>query len=280
MTAKEFHNQMRTTGAYVTPAEIRPARAAKAGFITTWRYHWGVFRFLWRGSRLAHHGAFDSAAWMDVAFGIMQVAEKLGTVVTFENFAPCAAVPGPVVYAANHMSELETYVLPAALMAYSKDGVGIVLKGSLRNYPVFGVTCRAINPIVVSRHNAREDLRQVLEQGKAQLAAGRSVLLFPQGTRSAVFNPAQFNSLATKLAQAAGVPLVPVALRTDMVGLGKVVRDFGVVDPERPVFFAAGNPIPAKTPAREMRQQCVEFITARLTAWGAPVAKAVEKTEA
>ena len=73
-------------------------------------------------------------------------------------------------------------------------------------------------------------------------------------------------------AEQAQVPLVPIALQTDFAGLGRWIKDFGPVDPGRPVRFAAGAPIPAGTPSRAMQQQCVACIGEKLAAWGlAPV---------
>jgi 1-acyl-sn-glycerol-3-phosphate acyltransferase len=267
MTVLEFQEQLRTTGCYSTPA---PARQAPLHLATTWRFHVSVMsQFIISGFH-AHIGRFDTAAMARRSFRIMRSAEKLGAVVTFEGFLPRAVYGGPVVYAANHMSMLETMLLPEALSAFTP--LAIVLKESLLHYPGLGPALRALKPIVVSRHDARADLKAVLDQGRARLAAGVSVLIFPQSTRMTVFQPTAFNSLATKLAQAAQVPLTPIALRTDFVGLGRWLKDFGAIDVRRPVRFVAGAPIPPTTPPRVMQQQCVAFIATQLAQWGMPVA--------
>lgn len=269
MTLAEFHQTLRDTGRYETPLRARPAAA---GMLTAWRFHTDVMFQLATSGWHAWQGRFDQTAMAGRSFDILRAAEGLGAVATFEEFGPRAAFAGPVVYAANHMSMLETMLLPGVLTAFGP--LAIVLKESLLRYPCLGSALRAIEPIVVSRHNARADLQAVLEQGCAKLAAGTSVLLFPQATRSPVFQPAYFNSLATKLARAAEVPLAPIALQTDFAGLGKWIKDFGPVDPSRPIRFAAGPLIPPGTPARLAQQQCVAFIAARLAAWGLPTASA------
>jgi 1-acyl-sn-glycerol-3-phosphate acyltransferase len=61
--------------------------------------------------------------------------------------------------------------------------LAIVLKKSLTEIPLVGPAALHVGCIPVTRKNAREDLKTVLEVGSQRLAAGHSVLLFPQGTR-------------------------------------------------------------------------------------------------
>lgn len=269
MTVQDLQLQLRSDGRYETPVGRRPAVPARAGCLSFCRFHLGVADVTIRGGCKAWRGRYDQKVWAEHSYSILRAAEKLGGRVTCEGFAPRAARSGPVVYVANHMSMLETGLLPSILTSFSP--VAIVLKDSLLRYPFFGAVCQAIGPIVVSRRSARADLQAVLEQGCAKLAAGTSVLLFPQGTRQPVFHPRRFNSMGVKLAQAAGVPLVPIALQTDFVGLGRWVKDLGPVEPSRPVRFEAGPLLAPDTPPRVLQQQCLAFIAGRLQAWGLPV---------
>ena len=269
MTLQEFQLQLRTTGCYETPVRLRPSAPACGGFLASARFHLGVADRAVSGGCKAWRGRYTYTVWAKDSLTILQSVERFGGTVVCEGFAPRAACSGPVVYVANHMSMLETMLLPCLLTSFSP--VAIVLKSSLLHYPFFGSLCRAIAPIVVSRHNVRADLQAVLEQGRAKLAAGSSVLLFPQGTRMAVFQPRRFNSMGTKLAQAAGVPLVPIALQTDFVGLGRILRDLGPIDPSRTVRFSAGPLLAPDTPPRVLHQQCLAFIAGRFREWGVPV---------
>ena len=269
MTLQEFQQQLRATGGYETPAGLRPPEPGRRGFIPSARFHLGVADRAISGGCRAWRGRYNYTVWARDSFTVLQSVELLGGAVQCEGFAARAAHAGPVVYVANHMSMLETMVLPSLLTAFSP--VAIVLKSSLLHYPFFGALCRAIAPIVVSRQNVRADLQAVLEQGRAKLAAGSSVLLFPQGTRMAVFNPKRFNSMGAKLAQAAQVPLVPIALQTDFVGLGRPIKDLGPIDPSRTVRFAAGPLLSPELPSRELHQQCLAFITGRFREWGVPL---------
>ena len=269
MNLQEFQLQLRTTGGYETPAGVRPSAPARGGFFASARFHLGVAERAVSGGCKAWRGRYNFDVWARDSLTVLQSVERLGGRVVCEGFAPRAACAGPVVYVANHMSMLETMLLPCLLTSFSP--VAIVLKVDLLHYPFFGALCRAIAPIVVSRSNVRADLQAVLEQGQAKLAAGASVLLFPQGTRMAEFHPRRFNSMGTKLAQAAGVPLVPIALQTDFVGLGRVIKDLGPIQPARTVRFAAGPLLTPDTPSRVLHQQCLAFITGRFREWGVPV---------
>ena len=274
MNLQEFQQQLRTTGRYETPAGLSRSVPARGGFLASARFHLGVAERAISGGCKAWRGRYNFTVWARDSLTVLQSVERLGGSVVCEGFAPRAAHAGPVVYVANHMSMLETMVLPCLLTSFSP--VAIVLKSDLMHYPFFGLLCRAITPIVVSRTNVRADLQAVMEQGCAKLAAGSSVLLFPQGTRMAVFQPRRFNSMGTKLAQAAGVPLVPIALKTNFVGLGWPIKDLGPIDPAQTVRFAAGPLLAPDIPSRALHQQSLAFIIDRFRVWGVPVEKEKE----
>ena len=136
-----------------------------------------------------------------------------------------------------------------------------------------GAAARAVGSIAVTRKNAREDLVTVLDQGALRLASGSSVLLFPQGTRQSVFEAKRFNSLGAKLAERAGVPVVPLAVKTDFLQTGKWIKDFGAVDPSKPIRFSCGPLIPTAQGAKRAHEQSIAFIEGKLNEWGMPVAK-------
>jgi len=100
--------------------------------------------------------------------------------------------------------------------------------------------------------------------------------VFPQRTRAPVWKPGEFNSIAIKLAKRAGVPVVPLAVRTDFWSTGKLVKDIGAIHPDRPVRVAFGDPLAITGNGREAQAAVIEFITARMQAWGVPI---VETTD-
>jgi 1-acyl-sn-glycerol-3-phosphate acyltransferase len=142
-----------------------------------------------------------------------------------------------------------------------------VVKESLLTYPLFGHVMRSRDPVVVGRTHPREDLRTVLEEGEKRLAANISVVIFPQTTRSVDFDPQMFNSLGVKLAKRCKVPVVPFALKTDAWGLGRRLKDFGRICPEKTVHIHFGEPMTVHGSGKEEHNMIVEFIGKKMAAW-------------
>ena len=272
---KKFQEQLRTTGRYETPTESRPARSLSPSRISSMRCASAIIGVAVRCGWRQLFGRFNYDAWAEICMSTVHTCEKVGGVMTFEGFEQRAAYPGPVVYVSNHMSTLETMVFPVTLLAFGK--IAIILKKSLLDLPLAGGALRALDSIPVNRKNAREDLVTVLEQGPIRLAGGSSVLLFPQGTRQSVFEARRFNSLGAKLAERAKVPVVPLAVQTDFLQNGKWIKDFGMVDPARPLRFACGPVLMPELGAKKAHEQSVAFIEGKLREWGLPVAAGAEK---
>ncbi len=256
---------------YTTPA-TKKARLAKIlpGLSAT-RFHCGVMRVIIRGAIRARMGRYDRAAWARSCHDIFRLVENCGGKFRVSGLEHLASNNGAYVIVANHMASLETFVLGGLILPF-RD-MAFVLRRSLLAYPLFGVLLKAIQPIAVSRTNPREDLKQVLEQGTACLEKGRSVVVFPQSTRTTVFDASSFNSLGIKLARKAGVPVIPLALRTDFVKPGKVLKDFGAVDPDTPITLEFGPPMKVEGHGKDTQEAVISFITERLDQWGATVVR-------
>ncbi|OUC07563.1 glycerol acyltransferase, partial [Litorilinea aerophila] len=78
---------------------------------------------------------------------------------------------------------------------------------------------------------------------------------------------AQFNSIGIKLARKAQVPVVPVALKTDAWGIGRIIKEIGRIDPSRPVRFAFGEPLTIQGRGNAQQEAIVEFIGSKLREW-------------
>ncbi|MEO9276057.1 lysophospholipid acyltransferase family protein [Marinomonas sp. 5E14-1] len=127
----------------------------------------------------------------------------------------------PVVLVANHQSEWETYVLQV-LMA----PVSTVLKKELLAVPFFGWGLRMVKPIAIDRSQRTNALKQIISQGKERLEDGRSVLIFPEGTRIAPNEEQPFNKGAAMLATSANVPILPVVHNAGYTWPGRRWRKF------------------------------------------------------
>ena len=216
-------------------------------------------------SVVAKRGRYDDAAWCRSSLAVLRALEGVGVRFEITGIEHLEQLPGPCVLIANHMSLLETAVLPVIVQPV-RD-VTFIVKQSLLDYPVFKHIMRSRDPIAVSRTNPRQDLKAVLEGGRERLQRGISVIVFPQTTRTGAFQPSQFTTLGIKLALKAGVPVVPLALLTDAWGNGKYFKDFGRIDASRVVRFAFGKPIPVEGRGADQHQAVLDYITGKLQEW-------------
>lgn len=247
---------------YKTPAG--PLRAKKVkwpGLV----FHTRMLKIYLRSGLIAAKGGYNGQMWASGSLEVLRLLEAVGVRFEFSGLEVPYSLPGPCVYIGNHMSTLETFILPCLLQP--ARNTTFIVKESLTKMPVFGPVMRSRDPIAVGRRDPREDLRTVLEGGQKRLKAGTSVIVFPQTTRSRVFDPRQFNTIGIKLARRAGVPAVPIALKTDAWEKGKVVKDFGPIKPERAVHICFGQPLNVSGFGREEHERIVEFIQSKLEKW-------------
>jgi 1-acyl-sn-glycerol-3-phosphate acyltransferase len=210
-------------------------------------------------------GMLNDSAWIRASAQIFRSWEKAGGKICIDGLDNLKKNDGPVVFVGNHMSSHETLML--ACVIHPVKRVLYIMKKSLLNFPLFGEVTKARDPIVVGRENPREDLQIVLNEGKKRLEKGKSIIIFPQKTRTKFFNEKEFNSLGVKLAQRNKVPIIPIAVLTDAWENGKLIKDFGKLHMDRVVRYSFGQPIEVKNPA-EAHQQSIEFIKSKLIEWG------------
>jgi len=150
------------------------------------------FAAAWFWARLWARSILTAAQWI---CGIRLIVEGR------EHFPDKACV-----VLAKHQSALETIAMPYLVPPYVW-----VLKRELFNIPIFGWALWAVDAIAIRRSNVREALKQVLEQGKAFLASGRWVVMFPEGTRVAPGSAGTYQASGIMLAQKARVGILPMA---------------------------------------------------------------------
>jgi 1-acyl-sn-glycerol-3-phosphate acyltransferase len=224
-----------------------------------------MFALLRWGRRLAARGEFGPEEMVAGCARVVDIVEGTGAKVHMTGLDILARCDCPVVLIANHMSTMETFILPAIVTPFRK--VTFVVKESLVG-GFFGPIMRTLEPITVTRRDPRADFKSVMTQGCDRVAAGWSVCIFPQTTRSPGFDAGRLNTLGVKLARRAGAPIVPVALKTDFYAPGWLVRDLGSVHPERDLRFAFGEPLDPGLSQQELHGAVVAFLLEHLTAWG------------
>ena len=118
----------------------------------------------------------------------------------------------PALYAAKHQAMFETLELVDML-----DAPVIVMKEELARIPVWGWAAKRYGMIVVDRAGSSATMRTMLREAKAALADGRSVVIFPEGTRVAPGEAPPVKPGFAGLYRALGLPMVTVAIDSGIV---------------------------------------------------------------
>jgi len=222
-------------------------------------------RVIFKASAAAKRGRYDGAAWRRTSLEILRALETIGVYFHITGMNHLQQLESPCVVVANHMSVMETVILPGIIQSFRP--VTFIVKDSLMQYPVFKHVLAARHPIVVNRINPRQDFKTVMRQGTTLLSTGTSVVVFPQTTRARHFDPEKFNSLGSKLAARANVPALPLALLTDAWGTGRLVKEFGKIDSRKTVRLAFGPPLTVEARGGRQHQEIIRFINGKLNRW-------------
>ena len=244
--------------------------ALKPALFPNLRFYSRLVSIFWKAAKVAKGGTYTGLNWSQDSERVGRLLEDMGIHISIEG-TENLAFDGPCVFEANHMSTLETLFLPSIIQPL-RDTT-FVVKRQLLGYPCLGPVLAAREPIALGRANPREDLKLVMDDGQKILGSGRSVIVFTQGTRRTNVEPGDFNSLAVKLARKAGVPVVPIALKTDAWGEGSLIKDIGPINPKLPIHVRFGAPVEIKG-AREEHTAIVDFIKNSFDSWVAADGKA------
>jgi 1-acyl-sn-glycerol-3-phosphate acyltransferase len=255
-------NYLTTHNTYHSPKQPTPWFARSN---PTAVFYYKILMIVLRASRLCKKGAYTHDCWVQSSLNTIKALESVGGRFELQNLTIPKNLESSCVFISNHMSILETFVLPCLIQPY-RD-VTFVVKESLLSFPFFKHVMRSRNPIVVGRTNPRQDLRTVLQEGQNRLNANISVIIFPQTTRSNNFDTKQFNSLGVKLAKRGKVPVVPVALKTDAWGVGHRFKDFGKIRPAKSVHITFGDQMWVQGSGKEEHKFIVDFIANNLESY-------------
>ena len=109
------------------------------------------------------------------------------------------------IFAGNHCSQYDIF----SFQGYFPHDFRWIAKKELFRIPLFGQAMRRVGYIAVDRSHGRQAMKSLDEAAK-RIAAGSSVLIFPEGTRSGDGSLQEFKTGAVLLAIKAGVPIVPL----------------------------------------------------------------------
>jgi HAD superfamily hydrolase (TIGR01490 family) len=193
-------------------------------------YGWPVARFRSRRAGvadIAHTaaglagmlGGFTVGVVLGAATGSRREAVDLGTTLAGELGSVLAGVrldvhgaehlaTRPAVFLFNHQSQLDVLILAKLL----RGGFTGVAKKELANSPGFGLMFRLADVAFVDRQDNAQ-ARKALEPAVQKLRDGISLVIAPEGTRSATPALGPFKKGAFHVAMQAGVPIVPIVIR-------------------------------------------------------------------
>ena len=106
----------------------------------------------------------------------------------------------------NHSSTWETFVLQSFL-----PPLVWVVKRELLFLPFFGWGLRAMNAIALKRGTGRQAIKQLIEEGSARMKEGRTVMIFPEGTRVPPGEKRPYKAGGAILAEQTQFPILPIA---------------------------------------------------------------------
>lgn len=156
----------------------------------------------------------------------------------------------PALYVGNHQSAFET-IAAAALV----PDVAIVLKEELYRIPVFGWFLRRSPMIAIDRAGGASSMKKMFREAREASEQGRSLLIFPEGTRRAVDERADFHRGVLLLYKALDLPVVPMV---NNAGLFWPARSFAIRPGTITVSYLP--PIPPGLPDREFMARLGEAI--------------------
>ena len=142
----------------------------------------------------------------------------------------------PAILLVKHQSTYETFLMPVIM----PHPLAYVFKKELLYIPFFGWGIGRLDMIHIDRSQRARAFAKVVEQGRALLAKGVWVIMFPEGTRIPRGQAGQYKSGGARLAVATDTPVVPIAVTSGKCWPRRAFVKFpGVVD------VSIGAPIPS-----------------------------------
>jgi len=118
---------------------------------------------------------------------------------------------GPFIVAAKHQSTWDTLLMPILF----PDPV-VILKKQLMQLPFYGWYARKHGMIGIDRKAGASALRGMVAEAAGAAARGRTLVVFPEGTRTAPGERRPYQRGVAALYARLGLPVVPVALNSGL----------------------------------------------------------------
>ncbi len=154
-------------------------------------------------------------------WGILWIAKTWGRVnlwllrviagITYEIRGREKIPPGALIVASKHQSAWETFAL---LHLFASPT--FIMKRELQWIPIFGWLTIKGRMVSVDRGGGSQALKSMTERARVELARGRQLIIFPEGTRRPVGAEPRYKFGVALLYEAEGVPVLPIALNSGL----------------------------------------------------------------
>jgi 1-acyl-sn-glycerol-3-phosphate acyltransferase len=200
--------------------------------------------------------------WSHLMIYLLRVVCRIRVEVTGMEHIP----PGGAIIASKHQSAFDTVIWVKLLR-----GPVYIMKKELRQIPFWGLLAVKCGNVEVDREAGAAALRSMVRGAQAALKAGRRVVIFPEGTRSAPGERVLYQPGVAALAIASGAPVVPVATDSGRFWGRRAFH-------KRPgtIHIVVLPPLPPGLPRAALMARLeaeIEDATARLPGMGTPVDK-------
>jgi 1-acyl-sn-glycerol-3-phosphate acyltransferase len=157
----------------------------------------------------------------------------------------------PQVFMANHQSDFDILIT----LAYVPGQFRWIAKKELFAIPVFGRAMKGAGYIEIDRQNHEKALLS-LDQAALRIREGKSVMTFPEGTRSRDGEIKAFKQGTFYLAIQSGVPIVPISI----IGSGDIMPKGSLKIKPGKIKLVIDKPIDVKGYTLENRQELIDRV--------------------
>jgi 1-acyl-sn-glycerol-3-phosphate acyltransferase len=157
----------------------------------------------------------------------------------------------PFIFMSNHQSDFDILII----LAYLPGQFRWIAKKELFRIPVFGRAMKKAGYIEIDRQNHDRALQNLTEAAR-KIREGKSVMSFPEGTRSLDGTVKAFKKGMFHLAIEAGVPIIPITI----IGAAEIMPKRSLkINPGR-ITLIIDQPIEVTAYAEASRPELIERV--------------------
>lgn len=157
----------------------------------------------------------------------------------------------PQLFMANHQSDFDILIV----LGYLPVQFRWIVKKELFHIPLFGKAMRTAGYIEIDRQHHEKAMRS-LDMAARKMQEGRSIMSFPEGTRSRDGNLKPFKQGMFHLAIKSGVPIVPISI----IGAGEIMPKRSLLIKPGKIVMVIDKPIEVNGYSPENRQELIDRV--------------------